>query len=159
MGEQANQAATLDRPVEEQFDDHLGLQDVDFIEHYVSNAKQASHFYQTVFGFEVKAFSGLETGNRDQVSYLLEEGNIRFLLTSSLNSRSPVAQHVAKHGDGVHDIAMHVEDVDRAYKETINRGAKSVEEPHDLSDENGTIRRAAIATYGDTIHTDRSIGL
>jgi len=158
MGEQANQAATLDRPVEEQFDDHLGLQDVDFIEHYVSNAKQASHFYQTVFGFELKAFSGLETGNRDQVSYLLEEGNIRFLLTSSLNSRSPVAQHVAKHGDGVHDIAMHVEDVDRAYKETINRGAKSVEEPHDLSDENGTIRRAAIATYGDTIHTliDRS---
>ncbi len=158
MGEHANQTATLDRPVEEKFDDHLGLQDVDFIEHYVSNAKQASHFYQTVFGFELKAFSGLETGSRDRVSYLLEQGNIRFLLTSSLNSSSPIAEHVAKHGDGVHDIAMHVENVDRAYKETVKRGAKSVEEPHDLTDESGTIRKAAIATYGDTIHTliDRS---
>lgn len=158
MGVKTDQTATLERPVEEKFDDHLGLQDVDFVEHYVSNVKQASHFYQTVFGFELKAFSGLETGNRDQVSYLLEQGNVRFLLTSSLNSSSPIAQHVAKHGDGVHDIAMHVEDVDRAHRETVKRGAKSVEEPHDLSDENGTIRKAAIATYGDTIHTfiDRS---
>ena len=97
MGEHANQTAALDRPVEEEFDDHLGLQDVDYVEHYVSNAKQASHFYQTVFGFQLKAFSGLETGNRDRVSYLLEEGNIRFLLTSSLNSNSPIAKHVAKH--------------------------------------------------------------
>ncbi|NGP88502.1 4-hydroxyphenylpyruvate dioxygenase [Fodinibius halophilus] len=158
MGAGADQAATLERPVEQEFDDHLGLQDVDYVEHYVSNAKQASHFYQTVFGFTLKAFSGLETGNRDRVSYLLEQGNIRFLLTAPLNSDSPIAKHVAKHGDGIHDIAMHVEDVDRAYKETVKRGATSVEEPHDLKDENGTIRKAAIATYGDTIHTfiDRS---
>lgn len=158
MGVQADQAATLERPVEEKFDDHLGLQDVDYVEHYVSNAKQASHFYQTVFGFELKAFSGLETGNRDHVSYLLEQGNIRFLLTSSLTSSSPIAQHVARHGDGVRDIAMHVENVDRAYQETVKRGAKSVEEPHELKDEHGIIRKAAIATYGDTIHTliDRS---
>lgn len=153
MGAQKNQAATLERPVEEEFDDHLGLQDVDFIEHYVGNAKQASHFYQTVFGFELKAFSGLETGNRDRVSYLLQQGNIRFLVTSSLNSRSPIAKHIAEHGDGVHDIAMHVEDVDRAYQETVKRGAKEIEKPHDLQDEHGTIRKAAIATYGDTIHT------
>lgn len=158
MSENAENTTTLDRPVEEKFEDFLGLQDVDFIEHFVSNAKQACHFYQTVFGFEIKAFSGLETGNRDSVSYLLQQGNVRFLLTSSLKSDSPIARHVAKHGDGVHDIAMHVEDVDRAYKETIKRGAKSVEEPHDLKDENGRIRKAAIATYGDTIHTfiDRS---
>lgn len=158
MGVQADQNATLDRPVEEEFDDHLGLQDVDYVEHYVSNAKQASHFYQTVFGFELKAFSGLETGNRNQVSYLLEQGNIRFLLTAALNSNSPVAKHVVQHGDGVHDIAMHVENVDRAYKETVKRGAESVEEPHELKDEHGVIRKAAIATYGDTIHTliDRS---
>jgi len=158
MGALANQNATLERPVEEEFNDHLGLQDVDYIEHYVSNAKQASHFYQTVFGFELKAFSGLETGNRDRVSYFLEQGNIRFLLTSALNSGSTIARHVAKHGDGVHDIAMHVEDVDRAYKETVKRGAEGLEEPHDISDENGTIRKAVIATYGDTIHTliDRS---
>ncbi len=154
----ADQTATLERPVEEEFDDHLGLQDVDFVEHYVSNAKQASHYYQTVFGFELKAFSGLETGNRDRVSYLLEQGNIRFLLTAPLSSNSSIADHVARHGDGIHDIAMHVGDVDRAYKETVKRGAESVEEPHDLEDEYGKIRKAAIATYGDTIHTliDRS---
>ncbi|PAU95899.1 4-hydroxyphenylpyruvate dioxygenase [Aliifodinibius salipaludis] len=153
MGAQADQTATLNRPVEEEFDDHLGLQDVDFIEHYVGNAKQASHFYQTVFGFELKAYSGLETGNRDRASYLLQQGNIRFLVTSSLNSNSPIADHIAKHGDGIRDIAMHVEDVDRAYKETVKRGAHGVEKPHDLEDEQGSIRKAAIATYGDTIHT------
>lgn len=158
MKTDANQTATLERPVEEEFDDHLGLQDVDYIEHYVNNAKQASHFYQTVFGFELKAFSGLETGIRDRVSYLLEQGNIRFLLTAPLNSKSPIAKHVAKHGDGVRDIAMHVRDVDRAYKETVKRGARGIEEPHDLEDENGKIRKAAISTYGETIHTliDRS---
>ncbi len=153
MGAQTDQTAALDRPVEEEFDDHLGLQDVDFVEHYVGNAKQASHFYQTVFGFELKAYSGLETGNRDRVSYLLQQGNIRFLVTSSLNSNSPIADHIAKHGDGIRDIAMHVENVDRAYKETVKRGAKGVEKPRDLEDEHGTIRKAAIATYGDTIHT------
>lgn len=153
MGEQKDQAATLERPVEEEFEDHLGLQDVDFVEHYVGNAKQSSHFYQTVFGFDLKAYSGLETGNRDRVSYLLEQGNIRFLVTSPLNSTSPIANHVARHGDGVRDIAMHVEDVDRAYKETVKRGATGVEEPHYLEDEQGRIRKAAIATYGDTIHT------
>jgi len=153
MGAQTDQAAALDRPVEEEFNDHLGLQDVDFVEHYVGNAKQASHFYQTVFGFKLKAYSGLETGNRDRVSYLLQQGNIRFLVTSSLNSNSPISEHIAKHGDGIHDIAMHVEDVDRAYKETVERGAEGVEAPHDLEDDHGIIRKAAIATYGDTIHT------
>lgn len=158
MSVNPDQSATLERPVEEEFDDHLGLQDVDYVEHYVNNAKQASHFYQTVFGFELKAFSGLETGNRDRVSYYLEQGNIRFLLTAPLNSNSPIAKHVIRHGDGIHDIALHVEDVDRAFKETVKRGARGVEEPHDLTDKHGKIRKAAIATYGDTIHTliDRS---
>lgn len=153
MSRVAQEPITLERPVEEKFDDHLGLQDVDYIEHYVGNALQACHFYQTIFGFELKAFSGLETGNREQVSYYLEQGNARLVLTSYLKSNSPVARHVAKHGDGVRDIAMHVEDVDRAYKETVKRGAKSVEEPHDIRDEYGTIRKAAIATYGETIHS------
>lgn len=145
--------AILERPVEEQFDDHLGLQDVDYVEHYVGNAKQACHFYQTVFGFELVAYSGLETGTRDRASYYLEQNNIRFVLTSSLKSESPIAQHVARHGDGIRDIAMHVEDVERAFDETVKRGAKVVEQPHDITDENGTIRKAAIATYGDTIHS------
>jgi len=141
------------RPVEEKFDDHLGLQDVDYIEFYVGNAGLAAFFYQSVFGFELKAYSGLETGSRDRVSYYLEQYNIRFVVTSALSGNSPIARHVARHGDGVRDIALHVEDVDRAFEESVKRGAKSVEEPHDRKDENGLIRKAAIGTYGDTIHS------
>lgn len=144
---------TIERPVEDQFDDHLGLQDVDYVEHYVNNAKQTAHYYQTTFGFELKAFAGLQTGVRDKASYYLEQGNIRFVITAPLNSSSPVAKFVHKHGDGVKDIAMHVEDVDRAFHESVKRGAEPVEEPHDLTDKHGTIRKAAIKTYGDVIHS------
>lgn len=149
---------TLKRPVEEKFDDHLGLQDVDYVEHYVSNAKQAAHYYITTFGFELKAYSGLETGVRDRASYYLEQGNIRFVLSAPLNSSSSISKFVHKHGDGVKDIAMHVEDVDRAFNESVKRGAEPVTEPYDMKDEHGTIRRAAIKTYGDVIHSfiDRS---
>ncbi len=143
----------LERPIEQEFEDHLGLQDVDYVEHYVSNAKQAAHYYITTFGFELKAYSGLETGVRDRSSYYLEQGNIRFVITAPLNSSSPIAKFVHKHGDGVRDIAMHVEDVDRAFNESVKRGAEPVSEPHSISDENGTIRRAAIKTYGDVIHS------
>ncbi len=143
----------LERPVEEKFEDYLGLQDVDYIEFYVNNAKLASYFFQTIFGFELKAYSGLETGVRDRVSYYLEQGNIRFLVTAPITSDSPIVEHVAQHGDGVRDIAMHVEDVERAYEETIKRGAESIEEPHELSDEDGTVYKAGIKIYGDTIHT------
>ncbi|MDR9418757.1 4-hydroxyphenylpyruvate dioxygenase [Gracilimonas sp.] len=155
MAEQQN---TLERPVEEKFDDHLGLQDVDYVEHYVNNAKQSAHFYITAFGFELKGYSGLETGIRDRSSYYLEQGNIRFVLSAPLNSNSPIAKFTQKHGDGVKDIAMHVEDVDRAFNESVKRGAEPVLEPHDLEDDNGTIRKAAIKTYGDVIHSfiDRS---
>src|SRR5690554_189146 len=148
----------LERPIEEEFEDHLGLQDVDYIEHYVSNAKQAAHYYITTFGFELKAYSGLETGVRDRSSFYLEQGNIRFVLTAPLNSDSPISKFVHKHGDGIKDIAMLVEDVDRAFNESVKRGGVAVEEPHDISDEFGTIRKAAIKTYGDVIHSfiDRS---
>ncbi|MFN1835161.1 4-hydroxyphenylpyruvate dioxygenase [Balneola sp. MJW-20] len=149
----ANDSSTLKRPVEEAFDDHLGLQDVDYVEHYVNNAKQAAHFYMTTFGFELKAYSGLETGVRDRTSYYLEQGNIRFVLTAPLNSNTDIADFIYKHGDGIKDIAMHVEDVDRAFRETVKRGAVPVEDPHDLKDEYGTIRKAAIRTYGDVIHS------
>ncbi|MFP8490275.1 4-hydroxyphenylpyruvate dioxygenase [Gracilimonas sp. Q87] len=154
----AGKQDTLQRPVEEKFDDHLGLQDVDYVEHYVSNAKQAAHYYITTFGFEMKAYSGLETGVRDRASYYLEQGNIRFVLSSPLNSNSPISKFVHKHGDGVKDIAMHVEDVDRAFNESVKRGAEAVTEPYDMKDEHGIIRRAAIKTYGDVIHSfiDRS---
>ena len=143
----------LERPIEEKFDDHLGLQDVDYVEHYVSNAKQAAHYYITTFGFELKAYSGLETGVRDRSSFYLEQGNIRFVLTAPLNSASPISEFIHKHGDGIKDIAMHVEDVDRAFNESVKRGAVAVEDPHSISDKTGTIRKAAIKTYGDVIHT------
>ncbi|MGF1670744.1 MAG: 4-hydroxyphenylpyruvate dioxygenase [Balneolaceae bacterium] len=145
--------ATLKRPLEDKFDDHLGLQDIDYVEMYVSNAKQACHYFQTIFGFDLRAYCGLETGIRDRSSYYLEQGNIRLVLTAPLISDSDIALHILKHGDGVKDIAMHVENVDKAFHETVERGAKSVIEPHNLKDEYGTIRMAAIATYGDTIHT------
>ncbi len=153
MQEQLNNIGVLERPIEEKFDDHLGLQDIDYIEFYVGNAKQAAYYYQNVFGFQLSGYCGLETGVRDKVSYYLEQGNIRFILTSALNSSSPIAKHVAKHGDGVKDLAMLVEDVDRTYSETVKRGAKGLEKPHDIKDENGIIRKAAIAAYGKTVHT------
>lgn len=148
-----NTPELIDRPVEEMFADHLGLIDMHHAEFFVGNAKQTAHFYQTVFGFNLVAYRGLETGSRDKVSYVLQQGNIRFLITSSLNSNSEIAQHVLRHGDGVKDLAMLVEDVDRAYTECVKKGGRSVTEPVTLSDEHGTIRYAAIATYGDTIHS------
>jgi 4-hydroxyphenylpyruvate dioxygenase len=153
MSENKSNTGILERPVEEKFDDHLGLQDIDYIEFYVGNAKQAAYFYQYVFGFKLSGYLGLETGVRDRISYFLEQGNIRFILTSALNSSSPIAKHVAKHGDGVRDLAMLVEDVDKAYFETVKRGARGLEEPHDIKDDSGIIRKAAISAYGDTIHS------
>lgn len=147
------ESVSVDRPVEEKFRDHLGLQDVDYVEHYVNNAKQAAHYYQSVFGFELVGYSGLETGTRDRVSYLLQQGNIRFVLTAPLSSSSPIARHVHKHGDGVKDIALHVEDVERAYRECVKRGAQSLKEPVELQDDNGIVHMAVITTYGDTVHT------
>lgn len=143
----------IERPVEDKFTDHLGLIDMHHAELYVGNARQASHFYQTVFGYSLVAYRGLETGSRDRVSYVLQQGNIRLVLTGALGSDGAIAEHVAKHGDGVKDLAMLVQDVDRAYTECVRRGAQSVTPPIDISDENGTVRYAAIATYGDTVHS------
>jgi 4-hydroxyphenylpyruvate dioxygenase len=147
------------RPAEEsKYDDHLGLVDIDHVELYVNNAKQSAHYYQTIFGFEMVAYAGLETGVRDRASYVLQQGNIRLILTSPLNGDSPIAEHCRIHGDGVKDISMLVKDVDSAYKECIKRGARGVIEPHEIRDQFGVVKIAAIATYGDTIHSfiDRS---
>jgi 4-hydroxyphenylpyruvate dioxygenase len=144
---------TVDRPLESAYDDHLGLVDIHHIELYVNNAKQAAHYYQTVFGFEVTAYSGLETGVRDRASWLLEQGNIRMVLTSPLTGDSPVAEHCRVHGDGVRDIAMSVKNVYTAYEECIKRGARGVSKPQEVRDDNGVVIHAAIATYGDTIHS------
>jgi 4-hydroxyphenylpyruvate dioxygenase len=131
----------------------LRLKSIHHVEFLVGNAKQAAFFYRQAFGFSQAAYSGLETGNRDQTSYLLTQGKARFVFTTPLCPGGPAAAHIATHGDGVRDIAFHVEDADRAFEEAVRRGAEVAMPPHDLSDANGRVRRAAIKTYGDTIHS------
>jgi len=131
----------------------LRLKSIHHVEFYVGNAKQAAFFYRQAFGFSQFAFSGLETGRRDAVSYAMRQGKARLLLTTAFAPDDPVAQHVHLHGDGVRDIAFHVEDADVAFSEAVARGATPVVAPRDLTDGHGTVRHAAIATYGDTIHS------
>ena len=133
--------------------DFLVLKATDHVEFYVGNAKQAAHYYRSAFGMRLAAYSGPETGMRTRASYLLEQGRIRFVLTSALRPDDPIAEQVRRHGDGVHAIALEVDDAESAYRETVGRGARGVSEPRSVSDENGTVKLAAIAAYGDTIHT------
>ena len=132
--------------------DFLPLLGTDYIEFYVGNAKQAAHFYKTAFGFQSLAYAGLETGLKDRVSYVLKQDKIRIVLTTALNSKSPIGEHVKKHGDGVKVIALWVDDAKKAYKETIERGAKSYLEPVKESDEFGEVVKSGIFTYGETVH-------
>ncbi len=131
----------------------LGLKKIHHVEFYVGNAKQAEFYYRKAFGFSRAAYSGLETGNRETTSYLIRQNRVNFVLTTPLNPDHPAAEHIKLHGDGVRDIAFQVEDADHAFNEAVKRGATAVVEPRDLSDENGKVRHAAIATYGDTIHS------
>jgi len=132
--------------------DFLPLLGTDYIEFYVGNAKQSAHFYKTAFGFQSLAYKGLETGSRDSVSYVLVQDKIRLILTTPLNSKSPINDHIVKHGDGVKVIALWVEDARKAYEETTSRGAKSYLEPVVEKDEHGEVVRAGIYTYGETVH-------
>lgn len=133
--------------------DFLPLKNWDHIEFYAGNAKQSAIYYQYAMGFKLTGYSGLETGNKDRASYLLEQGKIRFVLTTPYHPNSPVAEHIKQHGDGVRDIALEVDDAASAFKETTSRGAEAVQEPTKYEDENGYIVRSAIKTYGDTIHS------
>jgi 4-hydroxyphenylpyruvate dioxygenase len=139
-------------------DDFMPLHGIDHVEFYVGNALQAAAYWARSLGFTEVAYAGLETGVRDRASHVLEQGRIRIVLTGALVPGHEIGAHVAKHGDGVKVIALGVPDVDHAYREATTRGARGVEEPHDLTDEHGTVRLASIATYGDTLHTfiDRS---
>lgn len=133
-------------------EDFLPLLGTDYVEFYVGNAKQAAHFYKTAFGFQSHAYKGLETGSRDEVSYVLKQDKIRLVLTTPLNSRSPINEHIVKHGDGVKVVALWVDDARSAYEETTKRGAKSYMEPKVEKDEFGEVVRAGIYTYGETVH-------
>lgn len=139
-------------------DEFLKIHAIDHLEFWVGNAKQAAFYYGQAFGFATTAYAGLETKVRSRASYVLQQGKIRLVLTTPLGPEGEIADHIQRHGDGVRDIAFEVEDVDRAYAETTKRGARGLMEPHTQSDEFGSIRRAMIGTYGDTIHSfvDRS---
>src|SRR5947209_3268192 len=143
---------TLEHPagVEKDF---LPLNGTDYVEFYVGNARQAAHFYRTAFGFRLAAYRGPETGARDRASYVLVQNKIRFVLTTPLDPDHPIADHVRRHGDGVRDIALWVDDAEAAWRETTRRGARSVREPVTARDASGEVRLASIAIYGDTIHT------
>ena len=132
--------------------DFLPLLGTDYVEFYVGNAKQAAHFYKTAFGFQSYAYRGLETGSKDSVSYVLTQDKIKLVLTTPLNSKSIINEHIVKHGDGVKVIALWVEDARKAYEETTSRGAKSYMKPTVESDEYGEVVRAGIYTYGETVH-------
>lgn len=132
--------------------DFLPLLGTDYVEFYVGNAKQAAHFYKTAFGFQSYAYSGLETGNKESVSYVLKQDKIRLVLTTALHSNSPIGEHVKKHGDGVKVVALWVEDARKAFEETTKRGAKPFMEPRLEKDEHGEVVRSGIYTYGETVH-------
>ncbi|MGZ3663561.1 MAG: 4-hydroxyphenylpyruvate dioxygenase [Ktedonobacterales bacterium] len=133
--------------------DFMPIKNWDHIEFYVGNAKQAAHYYATTFGFQPVAYAGLETGVRDRASYVLQQGKIRIVLTSALDPESAIAQFAWKHGDGAKDIALEVPNAEQAYNEALKRGAKNAMEPTVAEDKNGRVKRAAIYTYGDTIHS------
>ncbi len=132
--------------------DFLPLLGTDYVELYVGNAKQAAHYYKTAFGFQSYAYSGLETGNKEFASYVLKQDKIRLVLTTPLNSKSPINEHIVKHGDGVKVIALWVEDARSAFEETTKRGAKPFMEPTVEKDEHGEVVRSGIYTYGETVH-------
>ena len=139
-------------------DDFMPLNGIDHVELWVGNALHARYFLTRAYGFTEVAYQGLETGVRDHVSHVLEQGRIRFVLTGTLESGTEIARHHAKHGDGTKVIALSVPDVDHAYREATQRGATGLTEPHDLIDQHGTVRTADVAAYGEMIHrfVDRS---
>ena len=133
--------------------DFLPLKGTDHIEFYVGNARQGAYFYRAAFGMSLVAYAGPETGQRDRATYVLQQGKIRFVLTTPLRGGNAIAEHVNRHGDGVRVIALWVDDARRAWRETTARGAVSVAQPYVLADEYGQVVMSSIRTYGDTIHT------
>jgi 4-hydroxyphenylpyruvate dioxygenase len=135
--------------------DPLEFLGIDYVEFYVSNARQSAHYYRTALGLVPIAYSGLETGVRDRASWLVGRGQVQFLLTSPLapDVAPEISQHIAAHGDGVRDIALRVHDARAAFDEATRHGGKAVQEPQEFEDGFGRFVRATIATYGDTVHS------
>ena len=134
-------------------DDFLPLNGTDHVHFWVGNAKQAAYYYAAAFGFQITAYRGPETGYRDAASYLITQDKIRFVFSTAIRSDHEIALHVAKHGDGVKDIAIWVDDATKSFQEVTKRGAVAVKEPETIEDEHGKVVLSAMGTYGDTIHT------
>ena len=134
-------------------EDFMPMHGIDHVELWVGNATQAAYFYREAFGFEQVAYAGLETGVRDRVSFVLQQGRVRVVLTGALTPDHEIGAHHARHGDGVKVIALGVPDAGYAYRTAVERGAHGVREPHEAIDEHGSVRMATIAAYGDTLHT------
>ncbi|HEY0780014.1 MAG TPA: 4-hydroxyphenylpyruvate dioxygenase [Gemmatirosa sp.] len=154
----ATPAAAPFAPLAEGSNDTFPINGTDYIEFYVGNAKQASHYYRAAFGFHLVAYRGPETGVRDRASYVLQQDKIRFVFTTPTRpDASPeakaIADHVYAHGDGVRDLALWVEDARDAFAKAVERGAVAVHEPRVERDADGEVVIAAFRTYGDTIHS------
>ena len=144
---------TISAPAPSAVTDTFPINGTDYIEFLVGNAKQAAHYYCSAFGFRIVAYRGPETGVRDRASYLVQQGKVRFIFTTAMSPDSSIAQHVHRHGDGVRDLALWVDDAREAFARAVERGAKAEQEPTVLKDEHGEVVIAAIRTYGDTIHS------
>lgn len=142
-----------DQATPETVADPFPIHGTDYVEFWVGNAKQASHYYRTTFGYTLVAYCGPETGIRDRASYVLQQGKVRLVLTSAIHPEGAIADHVRLHGDGVRDLALWVDDARDLFHKAVERGARPVRPPEVLRDEHGEVVIAAIATYGDTIHT------
>lgn len=125
----------------------------DAIVFVVGNATQTAHYYQSAWGMELVGYSGPEHGNRDHKAFVLKSGSIRFVVKGAVSPDSPLIAHHAKHGDGVVDISLEVPDVDKCIAQAKAAGATVLQEPETVSDEHGSVRIGAIATYGETRHT------
>ncbi len=132
--------------------DAMPVHGIDHLELFVGNAAQAAYYYAHAFGFTETAYRGLETGSRDRVSHVLEQGRVRLVLTGTLTGDDEIAEHHKRHGDGVHKIALSVPDAAAAYEHAVAHGARGVQTPHELEDHHGHVRLASVATYGETQH-------
>ena len=132
--------------------DFLPINGTDYVEFYVGNAKQASYYYQTAFGFQPLAYSGLETGDKEKTSYALRQDKITFVFTTPLKQGTDIGRHIDLHGDGVKYVALWVDDARFSFEETTKRGAKPYMEPKVKKDDHGEVVVSGIHTYGETIH-------
>ena len=134
-------------------EDTFPINGIDYLKFYVGNSKQAAYFYQNAFGFDIIGYSGLETGEKTETSYLCQQNEIKFIFSSPVKPGHFYESALAKHGDGVQDIALTVDDAEEAFKLATERGARPYKEPYEITDENGTIKISGVYTYGDTVHS------